>query len=77
MHKPWNCHVRCRFASVGWDFATWEEAFAYAKQRHANTVRDVSRFPSYQGLLSDYRAVITDENGTKWILFSEYFGEGK
>jgi hypothetical protein len=73
MNKPWNCHVSGRFGSGGWDFATWEEAFAYAKDQHDHAVADVSRFPNYQGILSDYRAVIMDESGTKWILFSKHF----
>jgi hypothetical protein len=73
MNKPWNCHVSGRFGSCGWNFATWDNALAYAKDQYGHAVRDATQFPSYQGILNDYRAVITDETGTKWMLYGKYF----
>jgi hypothetical protein len=71
--KLWHCHVKTRFSSCSWDFDSWNDCINYARHQHTNCVLDVARFPTYVGILSDYRAVIKDDSGTTWTLFSEYF----
>lgn len=73
MNKLWHCHVSGRFGSCGWDFATFEDAMAYAKQQANLAVVDAKRFPEYLGILSDYRASISGPDSVNMILFHNYW----
>jgi hypothetical protein len=71
--KPWWGHASDRFGSSGWAFATYEEAFAYIEQQYGHAIDHAQRFPTYQGILSDFRGLITGPDGTNLTLWSEYF----
>ncbi len=73
MNKEWNCHVRTRFMSCGWDFTSYEEAMGYAKDQWNHVCKEIKRFPSYQGQDSDYRATVVGPDGTNHTIFFGYF----
>lgn len=71
--RPWSCYVHTRFSSCGWDFVSYEQAIAYAKDQFNFVLIDCKRFPEYQGQLADYRAEIKGPDGTNLTIWAEYW----
>jgi len=59
--RKWKTHTSGRFFSGGFDFDTFGEAVAYARQQRENDLRYIGRH--YPGQRSFYRATITGPGG--------------
>jgi hypothetical protein len=62
--RKWSAHHRSRFFSGGFEFATFAECIEWHRQGWANVLRDVRRFPEYQGQRDEYRCTIDGPGGT-------------